>query len=165
MGKGNDSVSLFNDVHRWIAMQSDEIGNLRARHQRLNSRRKEATQACLQQLQRDTAERKQQVNDFSLELEQFTLRKFDLLKDDVIAAHIQQRFEDSGNDADDFNRKQREIDTLCKEVDVVHDALHGVSAAMVKLVETCCGPAEWEEQRQPVSRPLALDAGPVRPPA
>mmetsp|Transcript_21511 Transcript_21511/g.59656 ORF Transcript_21511/g.59656 Transcript_21511/m.59656 type:complete len:169 (-) Transcript_21511:82-588(-) len=156
MVRGNENVALFSDVHRWLAHQSDEIENLRARHQRLNGRRKEAIQACNQQLQRDTAERRKQVNEFSLELEQYTLRKFDLLKDDVIAAHVQQRFEDAGNEADDFGRKQRDIRNVCRNLDEVHNSLHDVAASMVNLVENCCGPAEWEQKM--AAKPAALGA-------
>mmetsp|Transcript_108344 Transcript_108344/g.316983 ORF Transcript_108344/g.316983 Transcript_108344/m.316983 type:complete len:158 (+) Transcript_108344:123-596(+) len=145
MVRGGDNVSLFNDVHRWIAMQADEIEGLRTRHKRLNSRRTEAIQNCTQQMQKDTVERKKQVNEFSLELEQYALRKFSLLKDDIVAAHIQQRFEDNGNDADDFNRRQRDITGLCKNVDVAHHSLYNVATSMQRLVENCCGPAEWEE--------------------
>mmetsp|Transcript_3401 Transcript_3401/g.6825 ORF Transcript_3401/g.6825 Transcript_3401/m.6825 type:complete len:159 (+) Transcript_3401:36-512(+) len=147
MVRGGESVALFNDVHRWIAMQADEIESLRVRHQRLNGRRKEAIQVCNQQLQKDTVERKKQVNDFSLELEQYTLRKFSLLKDDVIAAHIQQRFEDSGNDADDFNRRQRDISGVCNNIDSLHSSMCNVSASMQNFVKTCCGPADWEQPK------------------
>merc|ERR1740121_1347237 len=95
------------------------------------------------QLQIDTEERKKQVNDFSLELEQYTLRKFDLLKDDVVAAHIQKR-SDACGELDDHNRKQRQIQGLCKDLDVLNRSLTHVSGDMVTLYETCCGPAEGE---------------------
>merc|ERR1719401_694291 len=138
-------VSLFNDVHRWMAMEVDEIETLRARHQRLNSRRKETLTLAASQLRKDTDERKKQVNEFSLELEQYTLRKFDLLKDDVVAAHIQKSHtENGGGDSDDHARKQRQLHTLCKDLDVMHTSLLHVSKDMVNLFETCCGPAEGE---------------------
>jgi len=141
--KGN--VPLFNDVHRWVALQADEIETLRARHQRLNTRRKEAIAMCNQTLKRDTDERKKQMNEFSLEMEQYTLRKFDLLQDDVYAAHLEKSHAENDelawDEVDNIPRKQRRINTLSGEMDILHDSLAKVCHSMVDLAKACCGPS------------------------
>merc|ERR1740121_2070077 len=113
MDKPGDGVTLFNDVHRWMAMQSEEMRDLIARHRKLTARRKEAIAVLDDTLTRDSAERKKTVNEFSLELEQYTLRKFDLLKEDVTAAHMHKtETENTALQQDDYSRKQRQITNL-----------------------------------------------------
>mmetsp|Transcript_1150 Transcript_1150/g.2837 ORF Transcript_1150/g.2837 Transcript_1150/m.2837 type:complete len:170 (+) Transcript_1150:79-588(+) len=142
MGRAADGVSLLNDVHRWIAAQSDEIESLRGRHQRLTAARQNAIAACAKELERDSSERKKQVNEFGVELEQYTLRKFDLLKDDVEAAHLQANYpkENTGSE-----RRQKQIHDMSKDLDRAYKALGGISKAWVDLIDNCCEPTEFEK--------------------
>lgn len=157
-----DNVVLFNDVHRWLARQAEDIEHLRCRHHRLTDRRKDAVASLAQQLQKDVNERKKQVNEFSLELEQYTLRKFDLVKDDLVAAHLAQKHEVAagGLQAD---RKSQQIHLVCKDLDDMHDALCGISDRMVHLVDTCCSMTEMEEQG--LNPPPVAVAAPLGNPA
>eukprot|EP00928_Gymnodinium_smaydae_P046968 TRINITY_DN31313_c0_g1_i1.p1 TRINITY_DN31313_c0_g1~~TRINITY_DN31313_c0_g1_i1.p1 ORF type:complete len:232 (-),score=36.49 TRINITY_DN31313_c0_g1_i1:146-739(-) len=140
MAQRQSNVELFHDLNRWLASQLDEIETVRKRHARLNTRSKEAIDKIAHQLQCDSSDRRREVNEFSLEMEQYTLRKFDLLTDDIAAAHREQQFAESTSAADDYIRKQRQISDLCIGVDVMHDSLLKVSKAWTSFVAGHCGP-------------------------
>mmetsp|Transcript_12435 Transcript_12435/g.35586 ORF Transcript_12435/g.35586 Transcript_12435/m.35586 type:complete len:163 (-) Transcript_12435:167-655(-) len=140
-----ETVGIFSDVHRWLAIQAEEIEMLRSRHRRLTVRRKDTIQNVAGQLSKDVVERKTQVNEFSLDLEQYTLRKFDLLKDDLVAAHLASRHEAEDHLKGTTDRKHHQIHRLCKNLDILHHALLGVNDKMVDLVDNCCTMTKMEE--------------------
>merc|ERR1719356_2014799 len=102
------ALELFHDLHRWFNLQADDIESMKARHHRLNTRNMQAVERLQTQLHRDVAERKKQVNEFSLELEQYTLRKFDLLSDDIARAHLEKSCAETAGVAEETMRKQRQ---------------------------------------------------------
>ncbi|CAE8629133.1 unnamed protein product [Polarella glacialis] len=138
MVRGAEGVELFSDVRRWIAVQAEELEVLRARHQKLTHRRKEAIVKIAQEVPKDTIERKQQVNDFSLEMEQLALAEFDVLKEDIVAEHVRQKSSESSPAGNDIQRKQRQINALAIDVDQLHGSLLVISGHMGDFSEKFC---------------------------
>eukprot|EP00933_Yihiella_yeosuensis_P078871 TRINITY_DN9080_c0_g1_i2.p1 TRINITY_DN9080_c0_g1~~TRINITY_DN9080_c0_g1_i2.p1 ORF type:complete len:146 (-),score=35.15 TRINITY_DN9080_c0_g1_i2:207-644(-) len=133
-----EGINLFTDVHRWIQVQGAEIALLRARHQALHEKKVETVAKLSAQLEQDVAERRAKVNDFSLELEQYSLRKFETLKEDIIAAHLAQKQAEAESADSNIQRKQRQINLLCKQLDETYETLGEVAETMVGFGKVYC---------------------------
>jgi len=127
-------TSLFTDVHRWLALQADEIEMLKARHRRNDDCRKAAIAGCNKHLLRDVAERKKQLNDFSIEMEKYTLRKIDMLHHELAAHHLNQKHDDT--------MQQQQINRLCDDLDALHESLYDVAGQMKDMVKNCVEPEQ-----------------------
>eukprot|EP00746_Dinoflagellata_sp_MGD_P160634 gnl/MRDRNA2_/MRDRNA2_87481_c0_seq1.p1 gnl/MRDRNA2_/MRDRNA2_87481_c0~~gnl/MRDRNA2_/MRDRNA2_87481_c0_seq1.p1 ORF type:complete len:150 (+),score=45.84 gnl/MRDRNA2_/MRDRNA2_87481_c0_seq1:80-529(+) len=134
MAQAPQSTSLFTDVHRWLALQADEIEMLKARHQRNDEKRKAAIAQCNKHLQRDVQERKKQLSDFSIEMEKYTLRKIDMLHHELAAHHLNQKHDDT--------MQQQQINRLCDDLDALHESLYDVAASMKDMVKNCVEPEQ-----------------------
>mmetsp|Transcript_25929 Transcript_25929/g.69304 ORF Transcript_25929/g.69304 Transcript_25929/m.69304 type:complete len:150 (-) Transcript_25929:307-756(-) len=133
-------VQMFNDISRYLAVQTDEIESLRKRHNRLTAMRKEAIAGLQSSIERGTAERKKGLDDVTNELEQFTLKKFELLKDDITAWCLVSEQQGSSAESASFDeiRRKREMQlrALCLELDVMHASLQDVAQCMSSLVQS-----------------------------
>lgn len=126
------ATSLFTDVHRWLALQADEIEMLKQRHRRNDDTRKSAIEKCNKNLQRDISERKKQLNEFSIEMEKYTLRKIDMLHHELAAHHLNQKHDDT--------MQQQQINRLCDDLDALHESLYEIAATMVNMVDSTLEP-------------------------
>mmetsp|Transcript_107016 Transcript_107016/g.301075 ORF Transcript_107016/g.301075 Transcript_107016/m.301075 type:complete len:212 (-) Transcript_107016:39-674(-) len=158
----NKPIELFHDLQRWFATQVNEIDAMKSRHERLNSRQKDALTAMMAQMQKDTAQRKSEMNEFSLDLEQYTLRKFDLLTDDIKSAYVET--EDSAKvdfrmaGGDRFHRRARQIRNVTNRIDSLHVSLNGVASAWRTFIDGHCQVEPAEALDQPKEDVLQKDA-------
>eukprot|EP00930_Biecheleria_cincta_P060356 TRINITY_DN46019_c0_g1_i1.p1 TRINITY_DN46019_c0_g1~~TRINITY_DN46019_c0_g1_i1.p1 ORF type:complete len:136 (+),score=42.87 TRINITY_DN46019_c0_g1_i1:175-582(+) len=133
----NGSVQLFNDVHRWVAIQSEELELIRAKHKRSVARREDAMHDFFQALTADTAERKKDINDFSLEVEQYTLKHFHVLKEELAESMQLHMIAEASNKNNEYARKQRQLNSLAQNLDTKHGSLAKMAGQMVKFGADC----------------------------
>lgn len=155
----NLQVGLFTDVHRWLALQADEIEVLRGRHQSSNVRHQEAIQNCVQQMHHDVKERRKQFHDFTTEMEQHTLRKFDVLQDELAHLNAKRTCPPTRMAI----MKEHQMDGLLTNLDNLHESLCSVGDSMVSLATNCCAPEPAETTTPDVTMSRSASAPSVKP--
>merc|ERR1719161_659609 len=96
--------------------------------------RKTAFGKCSSMLTRDVEDRKKQLSEFSIEVEKHTLRKIDMLQHELAAHHMNQKHDDT--------KQQQSINSLCDDLDTLHEALYEVSQVMIQVSDTICADPE-----------------------
>merc|ERR1712137_818693 len=93
---------------------------------------------CEEQMEKDVSERKKHISEFSLDMEQHTLRKFELLQDELKTINADRHQSEKEPATHEAIMKAQQMSKLCANLDTLHDSLCGVAGSMVKVVKTCC---------------------------